>query len=149
MKNVPGLYGSKIGGDNGAQTKSTNLNNSGQAGMDSKPVKFSGASETVPTGPKEPSSYPTKGKTDVKHANQWKNAPAQAGQDLEKAPAWVKKTREINRQQAKRIKELESKLESLNESGKTETKLPTKPTLQSCEYDEDHFSTSTKATTHI
>jgi len=90
LKNVPGLYGSKIGGDNGVQTKSTNLNNSGQAGMDSKPVKFSGASEAVPTGPKEPSSYPTKGKTDVKHANQWKNAPAQAGQDLEKAPAPTK-----------------------------------------------------------
>lgn len=60
-------------------------------------------------------------------------------EDLEKAPAWVKKTREVNRQQAKRIKELESKLESLNEADKTETKLPAKPTLQSCEYDEDRF----------
>ena len=38
-------------GDNGVQTKSPSLVNSGQAGMDSKPVKFSGASEAVPTGP--------------------------------------------------------------------------------------------------
>ena len=90
LKNVPGLYGSKIGGDNCAQTKSTNLNNSGQAGMDSKPVKFSGASESVPTSPKAASNAYTKGETQVKHAGQFKNAPAQSGQDLEKAPAPTK-----------------------------------------------------------
>jgi hypothetical protein len=77
LKNVPGLYGSKIGGDNGVQTKSPTLQNSGQAGMDSKPVKFAGASESVPTGPKEPSGYAAKGKTQVKDASNWKNAPAQ------------------------------------------------------------------------
>jgi hypothetical protein len=43
-------------GDNGVQTKSTNLNNSGQAGMDSKPVNFSGGTESNPTGPKGPSN---------------------------------------------------------------------------------------------
>ena len=74
-------------GDNGVQTKSTNLNNSGQAGMDSKPVKFSGASESVPTGPKGPSNAYTKGESSVKDANNWKNAPAQNNADLEKAPA--------------------------------------------------------------
>jgi hypothetical protein len=78
-------------GDNGVQTKSTNLNNSGQAGMDSKPVKFSGASESVPTGPKGPSNAYSKGETSVKDANKWKNAPAQAGQDLESAPKPVTK----------------------------------------------------------
>jgi hypothetical protein len=78
-------------GDNGVQTKSTNLNNSGQAGMDSKPVKFSGASETVPTGPKGPSNAYSKGESSVKDANNWKNAPAQASQDLESAPKPVTK----------------------------------------------------------
>ena len=77
-------------GDNGVQTKSPSLVNSGQAGMDSKPVKFSGASEAVPTSPKSPSNPYTKGETQVKHAGQFKNAPAQAGQDLEKAPAPTK-----------------------------------------------------------
>ena len=64
-------------GDNGAQTKSPGLSNSGQAGMDSKPVKFSGASEAVPTGPKGPSNAYAKGETSVKGAGSFKNAPAQ------------------------------------------------------------------------
>ena len=74
-------------GDNGQNTKSTSLNNSGQAGMDSRPVKFSGASETVPTSPKGPSNFYSKGESSVKDANNWKNAPAQNNADLEKAPA--------------------------------------------------------------
>jgi len=74
-------------GDNGQNTKSTSLQNSGQAGMDSRPVKFSGASETVPTSPKGPSNFYSKGETSVKDANNWKNAPAQNNADLEKAPA--------------------------------------------------------------
>jgi len=78
-------------GDNGVQTKSTNLNNSGQAGMDSKPVKFSGASETVPTGPKGASNAYSKGETSVKDANNWKNAPAQNNADLTSAPKPVTK----------------------------------------------------------
>ena len=75
LKQVPGLYNSKIGGDNGAQTKSPSLQNSGQAGMDSKPVKFSGASESVPTGPKGPSNIYAKGETKVKGADNFKNSP--------------------------------------------------------------------------
>ena len=74
-------------GDNGVQTTSPGLKNSGQAGMDSKPVKFSGASESVPTGPKGPSNAYSKGESSVKDANKWKNAPAQNNADLEKAPA--------------------------------------------------------------
>lgn len=81
LKKVPVTHG-----DNGVQTKSPSLQNSGQAGMDSKPVKFSGASEAVPTSPKGPSNAYAKGETQVKHAGQFKNAPAQAGQDLEAAP---------------------------------------------------------------
>ena len=74
-------------GDNGQNTRSTSLQNSGQAGMDSRPVKFSGASETVPTSPKGPSNFYSKGETQVKDASKWKNAPAQNNADLEKAPA--------------------------------------------------------------
>ena len=90
LKQVPGLYGSKIGGDNGAQAKSPTLVNSGQAGMDSKPVKFSGASESVPTSPKGPTNAYAKGETSVKGAGSFKNSPAQTKQDLEKAPAPTK-----------------------------------------------------------
>ena len=76
LKQVGGSTYNSYGkmGDNGAQTKSPGLQNSGQAGMDSKPVKFSGASESNPTGPKEPSNSYAKGKTEVKDANNWKNA---------------------------------------------------------------------------
>ena len=62
-------------GDNGVQTKSPGLQGSGQAGMDSHPVKFSGASEAVPTSPKAPSNFYSKGETSVKGAGSFKNAP--------------------------------------------------------------------------
>ena len=62
-------------GDNGAQTRSPGLTNSGQAGMDSKPVKFSGASEAVPTGPKGATNAYSKGETSVKGAGSFKNSP--------------------------------------------------------------------------
>ena len=62
-------------GDNGVQTTSPSLKNSGQAGMDSKPVKFSGASEAVPTGPKGASNAYSKGETSVKGAGSFKNSP--------------------------------------------------------------------------
>jgi len=83
-------------GDNGQNTKSTNLNNSGQAGMDSRPVKFSGDNETVPTSPKGPSNFYSKGETQVKDASKWKNAPAQNNADLEKAPAPKKGDNGVN-----------------------------------------------------
>jgi hypothetical protein len=74
-------------GDNGVQTKSPGLQNSGQAGMDSKPVKFSGQAETVPTSPKGPSNPYSKGETQVPGAGKFKNAPGHKGADLSKAPA--------------------------------------------------------------
>lgn len=74
-------------GDNGVQTKSPGLHNSGQAGMDSKPVKFSGQAETVPTSPKGPSNSYSKGETQVPGAGKFKNAPGHKGADLDKAPA--------------------------------------------------------------
>ena len=74
-------------GDNGAQTKSPGLQNSGQAGMDSKPVKFSGAAESVPTSPKGPSNAYSKGESNLPGAGKFKNAPGHKGADLSKAPA--------------------------------------------------------------
>ena len=62
-------------GDNGVQTKSPGLQGSGQAGMDSHPVKFSGHDEAVPTAPKAPSNFSSKGETSVKGAGNFKNAP--------------------------------------------------------------------------
>ena len=78
-------------GDNGVQNKSTVDANSGQAGMDSRPVKFSGQSEAVPTGPKGPSNAYAKGETSVKGAGSFKNAPAQNNADLTSAPKPVTK----------------------------------------------------------
>ena len=83
-------------GDNGQNTKSTSLQNSGQAGMDSRPVKFSGASEAVPTSPKGASNFYSKGETQVKGAGSFKNAPAQNNADLEKAPAPSKGDNGVN-----------------------------------------------------
>lgn len=88
LQQMKGLYGSKIGGDNGSQPKSAigSAADAGQAGMASRPVKFTGNSESVPTGPKGPTGYAAKGETSVKDANNWKNAPAQRKQDLTSAP---------------------------------------------------------------
>jgi len=73
-------------GDNGSNAKSIALHEPKIKTAGVNPVKFSGAAETVPTGPKGPSNAYSKGETQVKDATKWKNAPAQAGQDLEKAP---------------------------------------------------------------
>jgi hypothetical protein len=73
-------------GDNGVQTKSPGLQNSGQAGMDSKPVKFAGDAEADPKGPKGPTNAYAKGETQVKGAGQFKNAPGHKSQDLASAP---------------------------------------------------------------
>ena len=62
-------------GDNGAQTKSPVTFNSGSKGMDSKPVSFSGQSESVPTSPKKPSNPYTKGEGSLKGAGNFKNSP--------------------------------------------------------------------------
>ena len=62
-------------GDNGVQTKSPGLQGSGQAGMDSHPVKFSGASEAVPTAPKAPSNFYSKSEGTLPGAGNFKNAP--------------------------------------------------------------------------
>jgi hypothetical protein len=78
-------------GDDGAQKKSPGLQNSGQAGMDSKPVRFAGHAEAVPSSPKGPSNAYAKGETKVKGAGSFKNAPGHKSQDLSSAPKPVTK----------------------------------------------------------
>jgi hypothetical protein len=63
-------------GDNGQNTKSIALKEPKIKTAGVSAVKFSGASEAVPTAPKKPSNPYTKGETEVKGANSWKNAPA-------------------------------------------------------------------------
>ena len=75
-------------GDNGSNTKSTALTGGPKVKAPNvNPVNFSGSPESVPTGPKAPSNYGSKGETSVKHSGEWKNAPSQTGQKLDKAPA--------------------------------------------------------------
>jgi len=77
LKQVPGLYGSKIGGDDGANSKSPTLSSPKVKAAGVNPVKFSGDSEAVPTSPKGPNNYGSKGETSVKGAGQFKNTPGQ------------------------------------------------------------------------
>lgn len=69
-------------GDDGAYTKSPTAFNSGKAGMDSKPVNFSGGGQE--NGRKAPATK------DVEGASSFKNAPGHKSQDLDKAPAATK-----------------------------------------------------------
>jgi len=91
MENVQLQKVSVTHGDNGVQKRSTVDANSGQAGMASRPVRFSGYNEADPTGPKQPNDYLTKGEGQVKGAGSFKNAPGQKSQDLSSAPKAVTK----------------------------------------------------------
>ena len=74
-------------GDDGAQKKSPVTANSGAKGMDSKPVKFSGHAETVPTSPKGPSNEYSKKEGELPGAGKFKNVPGgKAKVDLAAAP---------------------------------------------------------------
>ena len=94
LKQVPGLYGTKIGGDNGANSKSIALKDPKVKVAGVAPVKFSGDSESVPTGPKNPSNYGTKGETQVKDATKWKNIP---GEDAGKTSFKEKASRDFGK----------------------------------------------------
>jgi hypothetical protein len=79
LKKVGGETYNKFGhmGDDGAQKKSPVAANSGAKGMASKPVKFSGDTESVPSSPKAPSSaaYHTKSEQNLPHAGKFMNVP--------------------------------------------------------------------------
>lgn len=79
-------------GDDGANKKSVVAANSGAKGMDSKPVKFAGDAETVPTGPKGPSNEYSKKEGELPGAGSFKNVPGgKAKVDLSSAPKPVTK----------------------------------------------------------
>ncbi len=73
-------------GDNGVQTKSPTLHEPKVKAAGVNPVKFSGGSETVPTGPKGPSNEYSKKEGDLPGAGKFKNAPGSKGAKLENAP---------------------------------------------------------------
>ena len=77
LKQVPGLYGSKISSDSpDGSKKGPVLANSGQKGMASKPVNFDqGGDLKQANGPKTLSNYGSKGEGKVKDAEQWNNRP--------------------------------------------------------------------------
>lgn len=56
-------------------------------------------------------------------------------EEQEKAPSWVTELRRSDREKAKRIKELEAKLQEREEK----PKLGPEPTLEDCDYDTDLF----------
>jgi hypothetical protein len=66
LQKVPGLYDSKIGGDDGAQTKSPALNKPKVEAAGVKPVNFSaGGDLKQSSGPVKASNYGTKGEGDL------------------------------------------------------------------------------------
>jgi hypothetical protein len=84
-------------GDDGANKKSVVAANSGAKGMDSKPVKFSGDNEAVPTGPKGPSNEYSKKEGELPGAGKFKNVPGgKAKVDLSAAPKPVTKDGSAN-----------------------------------------------------
>ena len=73
-------------GDNGAYTRSPALHEPKVKTAGVKPVKFSGAHETVPTSPKAPSNYGTKGEKELPGAGKFRNVPGGSKAKLEAAP---------------------------------------------------------------
>lgn len=63
-------------------------------------------------------------------------------QEEEKAPEWVRELRKKNREDQKRIRELEAKLA---EKEPSQPKLGPKPTLAGCDYDDERFETELTA----
>jgi hypothetical protein len=84
-------------GDDGANKKSVVAANSGAKGMDSKPVKFAGDHEAVPTSPKGPSNEYSKKEGELPGAGSFKNVPGgKAKVDLSAAPKPVTKDGSAN-----------------------------------------------------
>lgn len=61
-------------------------------------------------------------------------------EDEKRAPEWVRNVRKTNREQQKRIRELEEKLKTLAPVEET-PKLGQKPSLEACDYDAAKFET--------
>lgn len=60
--------------------------------------------------------------------------------DEEKAPEWVKEVRRRNRELVHQNRELEERLAKIAAPAKQAPMLPAKPTLESCDWDEERFT---------
>jgi len=67
--------------------------------------------------------------------------PDPAVEEEQKAPEWVRELRKKHREEVRKNKELEDKLKALTAEPKP-AGLPEKPTLASCDYDEELFATT-------
>lgn len=68
-------------------------------------------------------------------------APTDEEQEAQQAPAWVKELRKKHREEVRKNKDLEDRIKALTvETKPTVAALPEKPTLASCDYDEEAFS---------
>ncbi len=61
--------------------------------------------------------------------------PDPVAEEARQAPEWVKELRKQNREQQKRIRELERSMQAPAAQGETTTAPPKKPTLQDVDYD--------------
>lgn len=68
-------------------------------------------------------------------------APTEEEQEAQQAPAWVKELRKKHREEVRKNKELEDRIKAMTvETKPAVAALPEKPTLASCDYDEEAFS---------
>jgi len=67
------------------------------------------------------------------------STPVDTEEEEKKAPEWVRELRKKNREDTRRIKELEEKLKATTAEPKP-VELAVKPTLASCDYDEEEFA---------
>lgn len=66
--------------------------------------------------------------------------PSEEEEQLREAPAWIKETRKVNREQARKIRELEQQLAASSAPTAQATGAALiKPTLADCDYDEDAY----------
>jgi len=61
-------------------------------------------------------------------------------EEKQEAPEWVKDLRKKNREQAKELRQAKEKLKSLQNTEDKPVALGAKPTLESCDYDEELYS---------
>lgn len=68
-------------------------------------------------------------------------------EELKRAPAWVKDLRKTNRELVRKLREVESRGAAPANDAQSVPVLPEKPTLASCEYDEEAFAQKLEAWT--
>lgn len=69
-------------------------------------------------------------------------APPQEDEEVTRAPEWVRELRKSDREKARKIRELESKLAARDVTETKPVTLPPKPTLAGCDYDDETYEKS-------